>query len=219
MIISLDNAGRRLHKRFIYIAKMTVFILGLVFVFFQTPTAEAHSTLLEMEPAERVVIEEPPSTLSLRFNEPIEHDLAVVTIYDWNAKLIFTGNPDGDIERAPLLVFSIPELAQGTYTVKWNVISVDGHPTTDSYAFSVGEATKGDVMSVAADNGAGLGLIVARIITESLLLLGPGVFWFGWLAKRRKFPSLEALWKKGRRIGASLIVLGTVAELLMIGTL
>src|SRR5699024_6562472 len=40
------------------------------------------------------------------------------------------------------------------------------------------------------------------------------LFWVGWLAERRKFPSLDTLWKRGRWIGAVLIVLGTIDELI-----
>src|SRR5699024_11484311 len=82
----------------------------------------------EMEPAEDVVAQDAPSELILRFNEPIEHDLAMVTVYDWNGEPVFTGNPDGDVEKAPKMAFSLPDLKQGTYTVKWDVVSADGHP-------------------------------------------------------------------------------------------
>src|SRR5699024_3321687 len=116
---------------------LTIFAGFLLVLFFQAHSADAHSALLEMEPAEDVVAEEPPSTLELRFNEPIDPDLAMVTIYDWNAKPVFTGNPDGDSELAPLLTFSLPDLKEGTYTVKWNIVSADGHPVDGSYAFSV----------------------------------------------------------------------------------
>src|SRR5699024_12530184 len=62
------------------------------------------------------------TTIHIRITiyEPIDPDLAMVTIYDWNAKPVFTGIPDGNSERTPLLTFSLPDLKQGTYTVKWN---------------------------------------------------------------------------------------------------
>lgn len=184
---------------------------------FQSSSVEAHSTLLEMEPAENIVIQDPPSSLKLRFNEPLEHDLAMITVYNWNAKPVFTGNPDGDVERAPLLEFSLPKLEQGTYTVKWSVVSADGHPVSGSYAFSVGQPTKGDVKSAGDGGNTASALIAARVIPEGFLLLGAGLFWFGWLAERKKFPSLNTLWMKGRLTGAILILLGTIAELITYG--
>src|SRR5699024_264490 len=187
------------------------FLLVLVF---QAPSIDAHSSLLEMGPSLDVVVEEPLSTLDLRFNEPIDSDLSMVTIYEWIAKRVFAGNRDGDGERAPLLTFSLPDLKEGTYTVKWNIVSADGHPVDGSYAFSVGKATEGGVKSAGEDNDSEGLLTIARVIPEGLILLGAGLFWFGWLAERRKFPSLDTLWKRGRWIGAVLIVLGTIAELI-----
>lgn len=195
--------------------KLITLLIGVWLAFFHTSVAEAHSTLLDMTPDEKVVTEEPPSTLKLRFNEPIEKDLATVTMYDADAKPVFTGNPDEKgAEKAPLLEFSLPELDQGTYTVQWNVVSLDGHPVEGSYSFAVGKATEGGVKSV-TDSGDKEGpLIVARTIGQGVLLLGAGLFWFGWLAERRQFPGLSVLFKRGRHIGAAILVLGTIAELI-----
>lgn len=203
-----------LRQNLLRLAKVAAFLIGLFIVFYQPSTTDAHATLLEMEPAENVVADDARSELMLRFNEPIEHDLAMVTIYDWNAKPVFTGNPDDGVEKSPKLEFSLPELDDGTYTVKWNVVSADGHPVGGSYAFSIGKPTEGGVKSVNKESGSEAALIASRVIPEGLLLLGAGMFWFGWLAERRKFPSLDTLWKRGRSIGAILIVLGTIAELI-----
>ncbi len=189
-----------------------LFAFGLAFLY--TPAAEAHSTLLETTPAEKVVTEDSPPTLKLRFNEPVEQDLATVTIYDWNAKPVFNGNPDGGGSvRAPLLEFSLPKLKEGTYTVKWSVVSLDGHPVSGSYVFAVGKATEGGVKSVAG-NGGQASLIVSRTIAQGLLLLGAGLFWFGWLAERQGFPGLTSLFGRGRTIAMILLVLATIGELI-----
>ncbi|MGE8207363.1 copper resistance protein CopC [Heyndrickxia sp. NPDC080065] len=189
--------------------------IGFFIFFLQAPPVEAHSTLLETTPAEKIVTEESPPTLKLRFNEPIEQDLAIVTIYDWNAKPVFTGKPDGDgAKRTSLLEFSLPKLKQGTYTVQWSVVSLDGHPVSGAYHFAVSKATKGGVKSV---TGAGENkgpLIASRTIAEGLLLLGAGLFWFSWLAEKKHFPSLGSLFKRGRGIGAFVLVLATIAELI-----
>lgn len=192
---------------------VTLYLVLYVMIFLIT-TVEAHASLLEMEPAENVVADDPPSELILRFNEPIEHDLAIVTIYDSDAKPVFTGNPHNDVDKSPKLEFDLPKLDDGTYIVKWNVVSADGHPVGDSYAFSIGMPTEGGVKSVAKVADSEGALIVARVITEGLLLIGAGLFWFSWLAESRAFPSIDTLWKRGRRIGAIAIVLGTIAELI-----
>lgn len=208
---------KRFTTRLLHVLLTAVLSISLSIVIAPTPSVEAHATLLEMEPAEDVVAQDAPSELTLRFNEPIEHDLAMVTVYDWNGEPVFTGNPDGDVEKAPKMAFSLPDLKQGTYTVKWDVVSADGHPVNGSYAFSVGEATEGGVKSVENDGGSEGALSLVRLIPEGLILLAAGLFWFGWLAERRRFPSLDTIWKRGRRIGAVVIVLGTIMELVVYG--
>lgn len=180
-------------------------------------TVHAHATLVEMEPAEDIVAEEAPSSLTLTFNEPIEHDLAMLTIYDSNAKPVFTGNPDDGVEKSPKLEFSPPDLEDGTYTVKWNVVSADGHPVGGSYAFAVGEPTEGGVKTVDGNDESETSLVLARIVPEALLLVGAGLFWFGWLAERQGFPGVGSLWRKGRLIAAALLVIGTIAEFIIYG--
>lgn len=194
-------------------------LIGLYVSFLQIPKVEAHAALIEMTPSEKVVTEDSPGTLELRFNEPIEKELATVTLYDWNAKPVFTGNPEDDEpSRAPLLEFPLPELKKGTYTVKWNVVSSDGHPVEGSYSFAVGEPTEGGEQSVSEGGESESLLIVTRTIAQGLLLVGAGLFWFSWLAARRNYPSLDMLWKRGRCIGAMVIVFATVAELITYAT-
>ena len=214
-MVKISKQHKSHAKQSVFLSVIIVLSVGLFFALFHGGTAHAHSTLLEMEPAEDVVTQEPPSEITLRFNEPVEHDLALVTVYDWNADPVFTGNPDNnDTERSPSLEFTLPELEEGTYTVKWNVVSADGHPVDGSYAFAVGEATEGGVKSAGADSDAEGLLILSRLLPEGLLLVGAGLFWFSWLAERRKFPSLDILWKKKRSIGAILIILGSISELI-----
>ncbi|MBY7145065.1 copper resistance protein CopC [Virgibacillus sp. NKC19-3] len=191
---------------------VAVLFIGFWLVFLQTPTVEAHSSLLETVPEERVVTDSPPSSLKLRFNEPIEQDLANVTVYDWNANPVFTGQPDGDRERSELLEFSLPEMEEGTYTVNWSVVSLDGHPVSGSYIFAVGEATEGGTKSVDESDDSSAFLIAARTLVEGLLLIGAGLYWFAWLAQKRQFPGFGMLRKTGRRTGAILLIAGTIAE-------
>ncbi|WP_449354858.1 copper resistance CopC/CopD family protein [Virgibacillus natechei] len=191
---------------------LAVLFIGFWSVFLQASTVEAHSSLVETVPEERIVIDTPPSSLKLRFNEPVEQDLANVTIYDWNANPVFTGQPDGERERSELLEFSLPEMEEGTYTVNWSVVSLDGHPVSGSYTFAVGEATEGGAKSVEGSDDSSAFLIATRTLVEGLLLVGAGLYWFAWLAEKRKFTGPGRLRRTGRRTGAILLIAGTIAE-------
>lgn len=210
------NELYHIHKKSWYVAAVLLFLL--IFALFpENYTVHAHATLVEMEPAEDVVAEDAPSSLTLTFNEPIEHDLAMVTVYDSNAKPVFTGNPDDGVEKSPKLNFAPPELEDGTYTVKWNVVSADGHPVGGSYAFAVGEPTEGGVKTVDENDESETSLVLARIVPEALVLVAAGLFWFGWLAERRSFPGVGTVWRKGRLIAAALLIIGTIAEFITYG--
>ena len=213
MRIIKEREKTKISSWILLIFKVAAVCTVLLTIVFQPPSVKAHSTLLETNPAEDEIIEDSPSTLELRFNEPVEHDLAMVTIYNRNAETIFTDSPDGDIERAPLLEFSLPDLEEGTYTVNWNIVSADGHPVSGSYTFSVGQPTQGEAVSAGNNDYIENLLIAVRIIPEGLILLGAGLFWFAWLAERRKFTSLDIIWRKRRHIGGLFILLGIIAEL------
>src|SRR5699024_12679101 len=106
-------------------------------------------------------------------------------IYDSNATPIFTGNPAEENAKSSQLEFSLPDFEDGTYTVKWDIVSADGHPVDGSYAFAVGEATEGGVKSIQGDNKSEGSIILERMIPEDLLLLGVGLFWFDWVEEWR----------------------------------
>lgn len=211
MRYSSRTTSNRWFEKFPFIGKLALLFIGLFIVFFQPSVVEAHSSLEEMEPAENGIIDESPSELMLRFNEPVEHNLATVTVYDANANPVFTGNPDNDVEKSQKLTFSLPELDDGTYTVQWDIVSADGHPVGGTYAFSVGKATESGAQTI-DEGGTDSGLIISRVISEMVLLVGAGLFWFAWLAERRHFPGIDALWKKRRYIVGILLVIGTIAE-------
>ena len=85
-----------------------------------------------------VVLDSPPATLRLFFNEPVAPVGRGISVV----------GPDGRrADRGPVRVDG-PELTvgiageeAGTYVVTWRVISADTHPARGSFAFSVGHAS------------------------------------------------------------------------------
>ncbi len=191
---------------------LSLAIISFIFLFSFIPVVEAHSSLLESVPGKGQLVDTSPSSLKLQFNEPIDHDLATVTIYDWDGRPILTKNPEGQKERSKALQIPLPELDQGTYTVQWNVVSLDGHPVDGSYHFAVGKATEGGTASVGTNDNATTILIIARAIVEGFILLIAGLYWFAWSAEKRNFPSLGTLLARGRFITGSILIVGTIGE-------
>ena len=107
-----------------------VAILGLVLTF----SASAHISLKQSTPAQEAMLMKSPEQLSLTFGGEVR--LAKVIIKDEKNKSI---NFDFKPSSTPSTDFSwsLPSLAQGTYTVKWTALGGDGHKMTDTFRFMV----------------------------------------------------------------------------------
>ena len=42
-------------------------------------------------------------------------------------------------DKSSIVVASLPDLADGTYVVDWQVVSADSHPINGAFTFTVGE--------------------------------------------------------------------------------
>ena len=107
-----------------------VAILGLVLTF----SASAHISLKQSTPAQEAMLMKSPEELSLTFGGEVR--LAKVIIKDEKNKSI---NFDFKPSATPSTDFnwSLPSLAQGTYTVKWTALGGDGHKMTGTFRFMV----------------------------------------------------------------------------------
>jgi copper resistance protein C len=103
--------------------------------------AQAHDSLTSTTPAAGATVGTAPRAITLGFDEPVL-DYADTTV------LIVTG-PDGakrHFETACARVdgrtVSAPVAlgGSGRYTVTWRVVSADGHPVADSFAFTLRRA-------------------------------------------------------------------------------
>lgn len=200
-----------IHKKIIW-SMLLMLLIGFSTVLFGTSTVEAHASLLQTVPGEEVVAQ-PPSSVKLQFNEPIEYELATITVYDSNGQPILTANPEGEGERSKKLAVSLPGLEDGTYTVKWDIVSLDGHPVSGSYNFAVGKATEGGTKPVDSKDDSDMLLVIVRMLVEGLILLGAGVYWFTWLAEKKHYPGMATIFKKGHITIAIILIGGTLSEL------
>ena len=118
-----------------------VAILGLVLTF----SASAHISLKQSTPTQEAMLMQSPEQLSLTFGGEVR--LAKVIIKDEKNKSI---NFDFKPSSTPSIDFSwsLPSLAQGTYTVKWTALGGDGHKMTDTFRFMVHKSESHKMMQV-----------------------------------------------------------------------
>lgn len=106
-------------------------------------SAFAHSMLVKAEPPRRAVLTKSPSHVRLWFNEKIEGDYASLVVLDAKTQPITDVKPTLAPDDQKSIVLPLPELTPGKYSVKFRVLSVDGHVVESSFDFTVkGEAQK-----------------------------------------------------------------------------
>jgi copper resistance protein C len=99
--------------------------------------AAAHAVLVKSSPARRAVLTIPPAHVELSFNERLEPAYSTVSV--WSAADVRVD--DGKVAIGPddprRLTVGVPSLAAGHYTVKFRVLSVDGHVVEGSFPFEI----------------------------------------------------------------------------------
>lgn len=96
--------------------------------------ASAHARLVGSTPADGAVLSSPPPSLVLSFDDPVSVGPGIVAVDA-------AGHPvAGSAPRTKAHVLTIPLRipGNGSYEVRWSVISDDGHTVTGVVAFTVG---------------------------------------------------------------------------------
>lgn len=124
-----DNGRRSLSCASAAAGRIFCLLLALV------PTvAGAHAQLSASVPADSAVLERPPETLILRFNEPVE---AVSLRLIGSSGFLKTLDTPKTVDRE-LNIDLPPNVTAGSYAVAWRVLSADAHPVGGTIGFSVG---------------------------------------------------------------------------------
>jgi methionine-rich copper-binding protein CopC len=99
--------------------------------------AHAHAVLLTSVPAARAILAHPPSRVELEFSERLEPAYSTLSVWNEQGERV-------DRDAAPVvaasgrrLVLAVPPLSPGRYTVRYRVLSVDGHVAEATVPFTV----------------------------------------------------------------------------------
>ena len=109
----------------------------LILVLVAPATARAHAIILESSPAVDATVPGPDVPVILRFNSRIDRERSSVSLaataeaaHPQTLTLAPTDSPD-------ILKTTAAGLAPGSYTLRWQVLSVDGHITRGDIPFKV----------------------------------------------------------------------------------
>jgi len=100
--------------------------------------AHAHAFLDHADPKVGSVVAAAPSELRLWFSQDLEPAFSTAEVLDATGQRVETGKVAVDAKERTLLRVPLGQLAPGTYTVNWRVVSVDTHPTEGRFTFRVG---------------------------------------------------------------------------------
>ena len=99
--------------------------------------ASAHALLQKSEPAQRATLTRAPPAVRLWFNERLEPAFSSLDVVDVGGRPVTTAAARVPARDPKLLELPLPALAPGVYTVRYKVLSVDGHAVKASFAFTV----------------------------------------------------------------------------------
>ncbi|MFJ2907245.1 copper resistance CopC/CopD family protein [Streptomyces sp. NPDC087212] len=116
--------------------------------------ASAHAALTGSDPAQRVVVDKAPTQVSLTFSEQVALSDGSLRVLDPKGARVDTGKP-ANTSGTTYAVQLHSGLADGTYTVTYQVVSADSHPVSGAYTFSVGAPSQTSVADVGQEVGGG----------------------------------------------------------------
>lgn len=116
---------------------VSVRLLGLLVLVCAVAPAWGHAYLIKSFPAKRAVLLASPGQLQLWFNERLEPRFCSLNLRDERGRLAVLGPLQLDAADPKRLSAVVPRLAPGVYTVKFRVVSVDGHVAEDQFVFTL----------------------------------------------------------------------------------
>jgi copper resistance protein C len=112
---------------------LTLFALLLV-----VPTnGWAHAYLVKSSPVRRAVLSNAPARVVLWFNERLEAQFSQLSVWNREGEQVDSGDTQVGPDDPKKLSVGVPPLPAGAYSVKFRVLSVDGHVVEAEFPFSV----------------------------------------------------------------------------------
>lgn len=119
-------------------SRPTLLVAVLAAVIALAPVSSfSHSLLVRAQPGQRSTVTRPPERVQMWFSERLEPAYASASVWNEAGTQVDGGDASVDQNDPTLLSVSTPNLGPGRYTVRFRVLSVDGHVVTSSYTFTV----------------------------------------------------------------------------------
>ncbi|MGC4759106.1 copper resistance CopC family protein [Micromonospora trifolii] len=159
----------------------------LVAVLIPASPAWAHNSLKTATPARDATLSSAPAEVTLEFMQRLDPAFTTIVLTDAAKRKLPTSDPV--VTGAKSTVQVTDTLPNGTYTVAYRVVSVDGHPVQGSYPFTVADPTSSAApvanvsastpAAAAVESGGGpsAGVLVAGAALALVVLVAAGLLW------------------------------------------
>jgi copper resistance protein C len=97
----------------------------------------AHAYLVKSVPAQRAVLYRAPGKVQLWFNERLEPRYSSLSVSDSDGTPVAVGAAEIAADDPKRLSVAVKPLPAGRYTIKFRVLSVDGHIAEDQFSFTI----------------------------------------------------------------------------------
>jgi copper resistance protein C len=112
-------------------------LAGMLLALLVPGVAGAHAVLVKSSPAKRAVVSASPPRVELVFNERLEPAYSTVSVWAADNRRVDDGKAVVGPDDPRRLTVGVPPVQAGTYTVRFRVLSVDGHIVEGTFPFDV----------------------------------------------------------------------------------
>jgi len=117
------------------VSRLGILLVAITAALAAPAAALAHAILLRTEPSDRAVLASPPAAVRLVFDDTVRVGRGNAAVRNGGGSVL-RGRP---YVAGDTLVLPVRRgLADGDYSVRWSIVSNDGHPESGVLTFSVG---------------------------------------------------------------------------------
>lgn len=99
--------------------------------------ASAHAILVKSQPAKDEEVKVAPKQIDLWFNDPVRSQYKALAVVDSEGKRVDNRDVEQEMLDGSHIYATVTDLAPGTYTVRYRVVSQDTHIVTGKFQFTV----------------------------------------------------------------------------------
>ena len=187
---------------------------GLVAIVW-TPAASAHARLVRTDPAAGAVVSRAPAAVRLTFDDRVQLVAGNDVVRNSDRRSVLSGRAHLVGKRKVLVLPLRSSLPRGDFSVRWRILSDDGHLLGGAFAFGVGDGRASPKSVLTAPSGSPRAEnVVARWLLFAGLLVAAGAAMLGLVVPRRDREPVDPRRRAALLFGGSALFAVGAADLL-----